>query len=657
MKNILIILLFIPFQLFAQHWWVDNTGTGDTLATIAEVNALGSGQDDTISFKKGCTWRETLTIPASGAAGHYVVYNTYGIGDAPKILGSDISGSWTAEGHANIWQSTADFLDPYNIPDMWEMEIFFEETTGDITWGDAKKAYTSNFSNLVNEYDWTWNADRVYVYAASDPDTRYTEIEIPQRDFIISLNEKQYIEIDGMDLYYGVYGVAASDYPTGNYTGVKVRNCHIGYLGTKDGAGYGVHICYNDVLIEYDTIHDCGRRGVSIINYGSSDIDNIIVQYCEFYNGFHTTGIDIETGGNAGSTGDLNDIHVRNCLMYDLENRADYAAELNFIQGPHGGTGQVLGAYFYNNILKFSSMAAIHIEDADGCYIYNNTFYGHNNTIAGNTFHVFCQDGSTNIKIKNNIFYTLLNYDTGGSGLTIYEDGTQNHTQIDANYNLHYRINNSLRIIIANENYFYMDDQATIISNLGWETNGVFDNPDFINITNPVDNDSLMIDILSPAVDAGIGLGAYSTYDYRDSLRDASPDIGAFEYGAEDFDPPDPPTITTTTPVVIYTRLASSGGSSLDDGGGTISAKGLCWSTSANPTILDSKVVCGTGESAFSGYITGLAAGTTYHCRAYATNATATSYGADIEFTTPIHSTAKTGGKILKTGGKIVIIH
>jgi hypothetical protein len=43
--------------------------------------------------------------------------------------------------------------------------------------------------------------------------------------------------------------------------------------------------------------------------------------------------------------------------------------------------------------------------------------------------------------------------------------------------------------------------------------------------------------------------------------------------------------------------------------------------------------------------------------RAYATNATATSYGADIEFKTPIHSTGKTGGKILKTGNKIAIHH
>jgi hypothetical protein len=166
-----------------------------------------------------------------------------------------------------------------------------------------------------------------------------------------------------------------------------------------------------------------------------------------------------------------------------------------------------------------------------------------------------------------------------------------------------------------------------------------------------------MIDTLSPAIDARVGLGAYSTYDYRDSLRDASPDIGAFEYGAEDFDPPDPPTVTTTTPVIIYTRLARAGGNCTDDGGGTVSAKGYCWSTSANPTTSDSKVSGGTGEGAFSGYITGLAANTTYHVRSYATNQTATVYGSDVEFTTPVHSTGKTGGKYLKYQNKILILH
>ena len=71
-----------------------------------------------------------------------------------------------------------------------------------------------------------------------------------------------------------------------------------------------------------------------------------------------------------------------------------------------------------------------------------------------------------------------------------------------------------------------------------------------------------------------------------------------------------------------------------DDGGSLITARGLCWSTKENPTISDSKTTNGTGTGSFTGNITGIAAGTTYHVRVYATNSKGTSYGNDISFTT-----------------------
>ncbi len=93
-------------------------------------------------------------------------------------------------------------------------------------------------------------------------------------------------------------------------------------------------------------------------------------------------------------------------------------------------------------------------------------------------------------------------------------------------------------------------------------------------------------------------------------------------------------TVTTTSVSLITSTTARSGGSISSAGGGAISEKGVCWSTSANPTIADAKTSNGTGTATFVSDLTSLTNGETYHVRAYATNEAGTAYGADLTFTT-----------------------
>ncbi len=94
------------------------------------------------------------------------------------------------------------------------------------------------------------------------------------------------------------------------------------------------------------------------------------------------------------------------------------------------------------------------------------------------------------------------------------------------------------------------------------------------------------------------------------------------------------PTVTTAAVSAVGLTTATCGGNVTSDGNEAVTARGVCWSTSANPTTADSKTTDGTGTGAFVSSITGLAPGTTYHVRAYATNSVGTAYGADVEFTT-----------------------
>ena len=88
------------------------------------------------------------------------------------------------------------------------------------------------------------------------------------------------------------------------------------------------------------------------------------------------------------------------------------------------------------------------------------------------------------------------------------------------------------------------------------------------------------------------------------------------------------PTIVTTTISAITSNSALCGGNITSDGGASITARGVCWSTSQNPTIADSNTNDGTGAGSFTSSLTNLTAGTTYYVRAYATNSVGTSYGA-----------------------------
>ena len=71
--------------------------------------------------------------------------------------------------------------------------------------------------------------------------------------------------------------------------------------------------------------------------------------------------------------------------------------------------------------------------------------------------------------------------------------------------------------------------------------------------------------------------------------------------------------ITTTAVSNITGNTALSGGNVISDGGAKITAKGVCWSTSPNPTIADNKTIDGGGIGGFTSFIIGLNSNTTYY--------------------------------------------
>lgn len=114
------------------------------------------------------------------------------------------------------------------------------------------------------------------------------------------------------------------------------------------------------------------------------------------------------------------------------------------------------------------------------------------------------------------------------------------------------------------------------------------------------------------------------------------------------------PVLTTQTYSAVTATTAISGGTITSDGGVTITAVGVCWATTQNPTIANSKTRDDISTGFFS-YLTDLMPNTTYYVRAYATNSLGTSYGAQIYFTTlPSIPTISTGPLSLLASNSII---
>lgn len=93
-------------------------------------------------------------------------------------------------------------------------------------------------------------------------------------------------------------------------------------------------------------------------------------------------------------------------------------------------------------------------------------------------------------------------------------------------------------------------------------------------------------------------------------------------------------TLTTVAATDMTTTTAKVGGNITADGGGAITARGICWGTSATPTIAGSHTTETGTTGNFVSSLSGLTLDTNYFARAYATNAAGTAYGNVIQFLT-----------------------
>jgi hypothetical protein len=131
---------------------------------------------------------------------------------------------------------------------------------------------------------------------------------------------------------------------------------------------------------------------------------------------------------------------------------------------------------------------------------------------------------------------------------------------------------------------------------------------------------------------------------------------------------PGNPSIELSEITNITGTTATTGGEITSEGESPVIERGVCWNTSKNPVIGDSRTSDGEGSGAFTSEISGLEPGKVYYVRAYATNENGTGYSTESTFnslvivpilttsdvTSITNTSANCGGIVSSDGGSPV---
>jgi hypothetical protein len=150
-------------------FYVDSTNGSDANSgltpqtpwkTVAKVNAATLAAGDSVLFKRGGVWTESLAPAASGVAGNPIQFDAYGQGPAPLLTGylGLAAGSWTVVS-GNVWKATVTSTSMNYVP------------LGTV-WGTKQTSQ----ANVLHDRDWYFALNTLYVSASSNPATYYGNV-------------------------------------------------------------------------------------------------------------------------------------------------------------------------------------------------------------------------------------------------------------------------------------------------------------------------------------------------------------------------------------------------------------------------------------------------------------------------------------------------
>ena len=520
---------------FEGCYYVSNTGnyppgSEDHQLLIDEVSSQVFLPGEIILFARGDVWRQTgagalITVPASGDEQEPLYFGAYGTGERPTFLGSIAASGWSEVGD-DRWQAATDIpLDPAAIDA--GAELFFELDDGDARFGH----HEDGLDGLDRDGDWTWSAGKVTVYATQDPGSVYASVEAPQARRLIALDDQEHLSFDSLRLRYVVnagfydnYGNAAG------LVGLHLNHVEIGYIGVKNSSSaYGLSLERSGVHIEHSRIHDCGRRGVSLVLYSTpaSAIRDVLIEHNHFHGGYHTTGVDVQSNTASSGSHVIENLVIRANLFagdpdYDIQGEDGHASNHIFMNQDEGAI--LREVYIYANVFSYAQGSAIKTSGGEDIYIHHNTFYGFNPSYDNYQAQIFGGSRSRNTVIANNVFFN----DAADNRYACVEFGVGQEAEYTIDHNLYYASSYDharLLWVDGGTSYFFDDDWDSYTGATGFDlASPTPADPGFGGAP-----EDLRPGDGSPAIGAGVPVEWISADFHGDPLGDP-PDLGAIQH-------------------------------------------------------------------------------------------------------------------------------
>ncbi len=283
MKHILtFILLGFSHLAGATTYYVSSSSGSDSSGgslsapwqTIAHVNGQTFQPGDSVLFKRGDVWNESLAPASSGNSGNPITFDAYGAGAAPNLTGyyAVPATSWVLV-TGNAWKAA--------LPATYTSINFC--LFGSV-WGQKVAAATSNLAAKGNFY---LANGYIYIFSSGSPSSFYNEPIVPMalsNAPVIDVNGQSWLTFQHFLLnWFDEYGV----YVQGNSDHLVFANMEadsmipqgtqpLGFYVNESAPGPGDIKIYNsEAHLNYDAFRfDDAATAITMVNdkaYGNRD--------------------------------------------------------------------------------------------------------------------------------------------------------------------------------------------------------------------------------------------------------------------------------------------------------------------------------------------------------------------------------------------------
>ena len=304
LTSIVLLIVFMSFSAMATIYYVSSSigndawegttpepipaenPTNGPWKSIYRVNGQTFEPGDTIKFKRGDTWITcywgdgVLTPPTSGTADNRITFTNYGTGDLPlfrgavQIVSSNYRWTKSNSGKNEYYCEAAGG----GFPWLYSVRVVEADNEG-LLWKDEPGS--------LADHEWGWGDNdalgfnTVYVRdksGAPGSENGFQSVLASQSSCIV-INDKSYIDIDGIETRNGSFGIRIINDAQQN----RIMNCvcthnHDGIDAWADQEDYGgnneVYNCNCSYNYRHGIMSSNQGKGFSLIHYNLCEYNN-----------------------------------------------------------------------------------------------------------------------------------------------------------------------------------------------------------------------------------------------------------------------------------------------------------------------------------------------------------------------------------------------